>query len=105
MTALIKAAGRFTEADIDHEIVIMRLDNGEFFSLSGTAAAIWRLIDGERDTAALVADHHDRREGKTPAALHHLRNAVDGDQLVLQFVFLVAVAIAAIARATAGTTG
>jgi pyrroloquinoline quinone biosynthesis protein D len=55
MTALTKVAGRFTEADIDHEIVIMRLDNGEFFSLSGTAAAIWRLIDGERDTAALVA--------------------------------------------------
>lgn len=55
MTAITKLTDRFTEADIDHEIVIMRLDTGEFFSLSGTAAALWRLIDGERDQPGLVA--------------------------------------------------
>ena len=54
MTALIKRADRFTETVIDDEIVIMRLDNGEFFALSQTAAAIWRLIDGTRDRAALL---------------------------------------------------
>ena len=51
--AITKQADRFTEADIGEEIVVMRLDNGEFFSLSGTAAAIWRLIDGKRDRTAL----------------------------------------------------
>jgi hypothetical protein len=55
MTAITKLSERFTEADIDQEIVIMRLDSGEFFSLSGTAAAIWRLIDGQRDRAELIA--------------------------------------------------
>lgn len=55
IAVLTKRKDRFTEADIDQEIVIMRLDNGEFFSLSGTAAAIWRLIDGKRDRPALVA--------------------------------------------------
>ncbi|MEO7364952.1 MAG: PqqD family protein [Sphingomicrobium sp.] len=55
MSAITKRGDRFTEADIDHEIVIMRLDNGEFFSLSGTGAAIWRLIDGARDRHALIA--------------------------------------------------
>jgi hypothetical protein len=55
MSILSKQAGRFSETDIDNEIVVMRLDNGEFFSLSGTAAAIWRLIDGTRDRAALLA--------------------------------------------------
>ena len=55
MTAIAKRTDRFTEVEIDDEIVIMRLDNGEFFSLSGTAAAIWRLIEGDRDRAALVA--------------------------------------------------
>jgi len=55
MNALVKRNDRFTEADIDDEIVVMRLDNGEFFSLSGTSAAIWRLIDGSRDRRALVA--------------------------------------------------
>ena len=55
MTPLVKRLDRFTEADIDEEIVVMRLDNGEFFSLSGTSADIWRLIDGRRDRPALVA--------------------------------------------------
>lgn len=55
MTAVAKLVERFTEAAIDDEIVIMRLDNGEFFSLSGTAAAVWRLIDGTRDKASLIA--------------------------------------------------
>lgn len=55
MTVLTKLADRFTEADIDHEIVIMRLDNGEFYSLSGTAAAIWRLVDGTRDRDSVIA--------------------------------------------------
>jgi hypothetical protein len=54
MTAIAKLTDRFTETEVDDEIVIMRLDNGEFFALSGTAAAIWRLIDGERDRVALI---------------------------------------------------
>jgi pyrroloquinoline quinone biosynthesis protein D len=55
MTAIAKRTDRFTEADIDEEIVVMRLDNGEFFSLSGTSAEVWRLIDGSRDRRALIA--------------------------------------------------
>ena len=55
MGAITKQIGQFTETDIDDEIVVMRLDNGEFFSLSGTSAAIWRMIDGQRDRAALLA--------------------------------------------------
>ncbi len=54
MTILAKQAGRFTETEIDDEIVVMRLETGEFFSLAGTAAATWRLIDGTRDRDALV---------------------------------------------------
>ena len=54
MTAIAKLTDRFTEAHIDDEIVVMRLDNGEFFSLAGTGAIIWRLIDGTRDRSALL---------------------------------------------------
>ena len=54
MTALTKRAERFTETMIDDEIVIMRLDNGEFFALSATGAAIWRLIDGTHDRSSLL---------------------------------------------------
>ncbi|HYC95812.1 MAG TPA: HPr-rel-A system PqqD family peptide chaperone [Sphingomicrobium sp.] len=56
MTSVSKQADRFTETDIDDEIVVMRLDSGDFYSLSGSAAAIWRLIDGTRDRATLIAD-------------------------------------------------
>lgn len=55
MTAIRKLTGNFTEADIDDEIIIMRLDNGALLSLADTAAAVWRLIDGRRDRSALVA--------------------------------------------------
>jgi pyrroloquinoline quinone biosynthesis protein D len=54
MTPLAKQFDRFTETAIDDEIVVMRLDSGDFFSLEGTAAATWRLIDGTRDRAALI---------------------------------------------------
>jgi pyrroloquinoline quinone biosynthesis protein D len=54
MKALIKRSDRFAETGIDDEIVVMRLDSGDFFSLEGTAASTWRLIDGTRDRAALI---------------------------------------------------
>lgn len=55
MTAIRKLTGNFNEADIDDEIILMRLDNGELLSLTETAAAVWRLIDGQRDRRALVS--------------------------------------------------
>lgn len=55
MKEITKLHNRFTEAAIDDEIVIMRVDTGDFYSLTGTAAATWRLIDGQRSRAALVA--------------------------------------------------
>ena len=55
MNGIAKLAENFVETDIDEEIVIMRLDNGELLSLADTAAAAWRLIDGQRDRADLVA--------------------------------------------------
>ena len=54
MTTITKVTGSFTETAIDDEIVVMHLDTGEFFSLTGTAAATWRLIDGTRDRNALI---------------------------------------------------
>lgn len=56
MAALTKLAGNFTETDVDDEIILMRLDNGELLTLTGAAPAIWRRIDGERDRASLIAD-------------------------------------------------
>lgn len=54
MSAIVKLSDRLTESEMNDEIVVMRVDNGEFFSLPETAAMIWRMIDGKRDRAGLV---------------------------------------------------
>lgn len=55
-TKLAKATDRFSETAIDDEVVVMSLESGDFFSLTGTARAVWYLIDGTRTRAALLAD-------------------------------------------------
>jgi len=52
---LTKASDRFSETTIDDETVVMSLDSGDFFSLSGTARAIWELLDGTCDRDGIVA--------------------------------------------------
>lgn len=67
---LAKAAGRFSETEIDDEVVVMSLENGDFFSLTGSAKAIWLLIDGTRDRATLLAKlaaQHDCSEAEIAA--------------------------------------
>ena len=55
-TKLAKATGRFSETAIDDEVVVMNLESGDFFSLTGTARAIWLLLDGTRSRAALLSE-------------------------------------------------
>lgn len=50
-----KLPDRFSETLIEDEVVVMQLDSGIFFSLTGTARAIWELLDGSRDRATLLA--------------------------------------------------
>lgn len=52
---LAKAAGQFTETEIDDEVVVMSLASGDFFSLTGTARAIWQALDWQHDRAGLIA--------------------------------------------------
>ena len=52
---LTKDPAAFAETRIDDEIVIMNLASGDFFSLKDSAAAIWDLLDGTRNRAAVLA--------------------------------------------------
>jgi hypothetical protein len=63
MTAIQKLAGNFTEAGIDDEVILMRLDNGELLSLTSTGSSVWRLIDGRRDRSALIAELNKQYAG------------------------------------------
>ena len=73
MTVLAKLTDRFTETEIDDEIVVMKLDTGDFFSITGTGCVIWRLIDGSRDRAAVVAV----LQAEFPAAAEVIAGDVD----------------------------
>ncbi len=55
MSAVNKVEGSFVETEIDEELVLMRIADGDFFSLEGTARAIWQAIDESRDRAAIVS--------------------------------------------------
>ncbi|WP_435199737.1 PqqD family protein [Qipengyuania sp. 902] len=55
MTKPRKITANYVETEIDDEILLVDLDGGELFSLSGTAREIWRLIDGEQ-TLDEIAD-------------------------------------------------
>jgi len=46
---------RFAETRIGDEVVVMNLATGDFFSLTGSAAAIWNLLDGTQDRASAIA--------------------------------------------------
>lgn len=52
---LSKVPGAYSEATIDDEVVVMSLDSGEFFSLTGTALAVWRGLDDGPTKPALLA--------------------------------------------------
>ncbi len=55
MTVFTKLTDRFSEAEVDGEIVLMRLDQGQFYSLTEVSAFIWRLLDQPQDRNDLVA--------------------------------------------------
>lgn len=50
-----KCTDRFSQSEIDDEIVLMQIDTGEFFSLQDTGREIWQLVDGARTRDMLLA--------------------------------------------------
>ncbi len=55
-TTIIKRPDQFSQTTIDDEIVVMSLDSGTFFSLSGTGGTIWELLDLHSERAALLTE-------------------------------------------------
>jgi hypothetical protein len=59
-----KIVDSYVETEIDEEIVVLRLSDGDIFSMVGTSREVWRCIDGER-TAAAIAGELAQRHGAT----------------------------------------
>lgn len=49
-----KLTANFVATEVDDEILIVDLDGGFLFSLSGTARAVWHAIDGVSDAAHIA---------------------------------------------------
>ena len=82
MAVLKKLKDNFVATQVDDEILIVDLDGGELFSLSGTGRAVWEAIDGKRDAdaiTALLAARYDADEtviaGDVRALIASLREA------------------------------
>ena len=74
MTTPRKITANFVETEIDDEILLVDLDGGELFSLSGTGREIWRLIDGERtldEIAHTVARDYSGEQKKVRRDVEH----------------------------------
>ena len=56
ITTITKRPDQFSETAIDEETVVMSLDSGDFFSLSGTGRTIWLLLDNHPRRAELLAE-------------------------------------------------
>ncbi len=54
MARITKQQTNLIETQVDDELVVVSLANGEFYSLKDTGLAIWEAIDGQRDEASLV---------------------------------------------------
>ena len=63
MAAIRKRTENFIATEVDDEILIVDLDGGELFSLSGTGRAIWLAIDGSKDAQAIAAEMVARHDG------------------------------------------
>ncbi|MDE2302811.1 MAG: HPr-rel-A system PqqD family peptide chaperone [Sphingomonadales bacterium] len=55
MTVPAKRVGCFSETTFEDEVVVLHLESGEFYSLQGSARAIWEAIDGVASREALIA--------------------------------------------------
>jgi pyrroloquinoline quinone biosynthesis protein D len=85
MSAIARAEGAYSETEIDDEAVVMNLASGEFFSLTGTAREIWRLIDGNRDRDALLAElagGFDAKPAEIAADLDNFLESLAGAGLI-----------------------
>ena len=79
MVAIRKLTENFIATDVDGEVLIVDLDGGELFSLTGTAKEVWEAIDGSRDVDALAGAMCETHSGD-PATI-----ACDVAELVQDF--------------------
>ncbi len=75
-----------THETIDDEVVIINLDSGSYYSMSGIGAAIWSLIDSGASIDEVAAHAAGRYDGEPPAiraGLVALVEALQSESLIV----------------------
>lgn len=75
---ITKMRANYSETAIDDEVVVMSLESGAFFSLTGTGRAIWQALDQHQTRTDLLAALA-RQYGGEPGPL-----AADFDEFVAE---------------------
>ena len=74
-----KLASNFVETHVDDETLIVDMDGGLLFSLSGTGQAVWNAIDGMRSSSEIAADMASAYRGEA------CKIAADIEELLADF--------------------
>lgn len=54
MVIITKNKNKFVETRIDNEVVLMNVDNGNFYALKSTGLAIWDIIETKSNRASVI---------------------------------------------------
>ena len=74
-----KLTENFVETDVDDETLIVDMDGGLLFSLSGTGRAVWKAINGARSADEIVRQMANAYTGQRSAI------CADIDRLLADF--------------------
>lgn len=77
MVAIRKLGRNFVATLVDQEVLIVDLDGGELFSLSGTAKSVWEAIDGRRDVAGIAAIMTKGHQGEPGVIARDVAELID----------------------------
>jgi hypothetical protein len=77
--------GRVVHETIDGEVIIIQLERGNYYSLSGTGEEIWRMLGDGLSRNQLIArleGRYSAADGEIPAAVDALLQQLLEEQLV-----------------------
>jgi hypothetical protein len=73
--------GKIAHQNIDGEVIVIHFDTGNYYSLNGSAAELWGLLDKPRNVASFAALFSDW-DGQASQAVQRFLDELSSEQLV-----------------------
>lgn len=71
---------------VDDEVIIINLDSGAYYSLQGTAAAIWELIEKHETCTGIAADicrHYEGDDARIRSEVSRFLDKLEAENLIV----------------------